>query len=599
MKKILFLLGLVTAFSFSVNAQQNQKITILHTNDFHSHLQGFAPESEYTPFVTNDDKTVGGFSRIATVIKREKRTNEEGTLVVDAGDCMMGTLFHTMELYTGFQFQLMKKAGYDIVAVGNHDFDFGPVRYARTVSVAASEGEIPVLLLSNVITSQVDSADDTFEELYKNGLLKQYNIIEKNGVRIGVFSLMGDDAEESAPYSVPVRFSPIVSAARKITRDLKNLKCDIIVCLSHSGVTKGKDGKWTGEDVELAEKVKGIDLIISGHTHTTLREPITVNGVTIVQAGSNGRYVGKVELQWDGTAASFDSYELIPVNDSIKGDAEIQSLIDAQEKKVNAQILKPLGIEYSEAVASASFPLTCDEYGDVASSNLGAFVSDAIYDYVNTMGSGTDIAMTAAGVIRDPIMPGTQSVADLFRVMSLGSGNDPVPGYPLAQVWVKGIELKRIAEILIMASASTPSNFCFYSHLKVTYDPDKGLFKKVTKLELTDNDGNVTVIDTSKGNKKLYSIVANAYMLEFVGIIKKKSFGLINVIPKDENGKAVKDMQNAVIDFDEARPGVQEGKEWLALIYFLQHKNGGNIGSGATIPQYYKEPALSLVKAAK
>jgi 5'-nucleotidase / UDP-sugar diphosphatase len=599
MKRTFSLLCCLLGLTFILNAQEKQKITILHTNDIHSHLQGFAPESSYTPLITGDDKTVGGFSRIATIIKTERDKNCSGTLVVDAGDCMMGTLFHSMEVFTGFQLQLMKKAGYDIVALGNHDFDFGPAKYARIVSVAASEGEIPGLLLGNVITDPNETSDDSFEELYKDGLVRHYKIILKEGVKIGVFSVMGEDAKESAPFADPVRFSSIISASRKIVKDLKSLNCDIIICLSHSGVTLDKKGRWSGEDVELAKSVKGIDLIISGHTHTTLAEPIVINGIPIVQTGSAGRFVGKVELWWDGTKATFGSYNLIPVNDDIAGDSEIQSLIDGQETKIDDQILKPLGLSYSMPVASVSSPLTCDEYGDVASSNLGPFVADAIYDYVNTTGPGTDIAMTAAGVIRDPVSPGIQSVADLFRVMSLGSGNDGIPGYPLAQLWVTGKELKNIAEVLIMASSSTPSNFCYYSHLKVTYNPDGGLFKKVIKLELTDNNGNTTIIDTSKSNDKLYSIVANSYMLEFVGIIKKKSFGIINVVPKDKNGKPVKDMQTTIIDFNASKSGIQEGKEWLALIDFFRNKKKQDDGSVPELSEYYKSPSRSLVEAGK
>jgi 5'-nucleotidase / UDP-sugar diphosphatase len=594
MKKTLSLICCILTVTFILNAQDKQKITILHTNDLHSHLQGFAPESAYTPFTIQDDKTVGGFSRIAAIIKKERDQNISGTLVVDAGDCMMGTLFHTMEVYTGFQLQLMKKAGYDIVALGNHDFDFGPARYARTVSVAASEGEIPVLLLGNVITDPNDEKDDSFAELYKDGLLRHYRIVEKEGVKIGIFSIIGEDAKESAPFASPVRFSPAISAARKITRDLKSLNCDVIICLSHSGVTLDKKGNWSGEDVELAKKVKGIDLIISGHTHTTLSEPININGIPIVQAGSAGRYIGKVELWWDGKKASFGSYNLIPVTDDIAGDSEIQALIDEQEKKIDDQILKPSGLSYAMPIASVSFPLTCDEYGDVASSNLGVFVADAIYNYVNTKGPGTDIAMTAAGVIRDQVSPGIQSVADLFRVMSLGSGNDAIPGYPLSQLWVNGRELKNIAEVLIMASSSTPSNFCYYSHLNVIYNPKGGLFKKVSRLELTDNNGNVNIIDTSKDNDKLYSIVANSYMLEFIGIIKKKSFGLINVVPKDKSGKPLSDMNTTVMDFDASKPGIQEGKEWLALVSYLSQmgKNDGN--EIPELPVYFKAPLHSL-----
>ncbi|HPT12132.1 MAG TPA: hypothetical protein PLP69_05870, partial [Bacteroidales bacterium] len=108
MKKTLTLLLLLFTAAVFVNGQSGKKITVLHTNDLHSHFQGFAPESAYTPLSTGDDKTVGGFSRIAAIINAERAANPEGTIVVDAGDCMMGTMFHTMELYSGFELRLMK-----------------------------------------------------------------------------------------------------------------------------------------------------------------------------------------------------------------------------------------------------------------------------------------------------------------------------------------------------------------------------------------------------------------------------------------------------------------------------------------------------------
>jgi len=596
MKKTLTLILLLFTASFFVSGQTSKKITVLHTNDLHSHFQGFAPESAYTPLTTGDDKTVGGFSRIAAIISGERAGNPDGTVVVDAGDCMMGTIFHTMELYSGFELRLMKKAGYDVMSLGNHDFDLGPARYARMVNVAASEGPIPELILSNAVTDPTDVSDDPFEELYDTRLLKQYTILEREGIRIGLFSLIGKDADESAPYAPPVTFASNVKTAKLMVEKLKEQGCSVIICLSHSGVTLTKEGKWDGEDVELASKVKGIDLIVSGHTHTLLDKPVMVDGTPIVQVECAGKYVGEVELNWDGTKTSLISYKVIPVNDDIAGDPEIQSLITEQEKKIDFQVLKPLGLTCSMPVARASFPLTCEEYGDVASSNLGQFVADAIYGYSNCKGPGTDIAVTAAGIIRDPVLPGIQSVADIFRVMSLGSGNDGVPGYPLSRIYVTGRELKNIIEALLMTSASTPSNYCFYSHLKVTFDPKKRLFNKVIQLELTDNAGNKSIIDTSKKNKRLYSIVSDSYMLDNISLIKKKSFGLLNVVPKDRNGESIQDMKTAIMDFDKTRNGTQEGKEWLALIYFLDGNRGQDSISIPVIPVYYMSPDFSTEK---
>lgn len=596
-KNVVFLLSFLFSI-LAVNAQDGKKLVILHTNDFHSHLQGYAPESAYTPLIADGDKTVGGFSRIAGIISKVKAENPGSTLVLDAGDCLMGTLFASLEPATGFQLNLMKKAGYDVVALGNHDFDFGPLAFAGTVKAAAARGGLPVMLLGNGVTDPEDTTDDLFEEVMRDGLIVPYIITERDGIKTGIFSLMGKDADESAPYAPPVKFDKIIPSARKLVKILRKEGCDVVICLSHSGITKDKNGGWSGEDVKLAQKVKGIDLIISAHTHILLQEPIVVKGIPIVLAGGAGSHVGRVDLNVINGKVSLEKYFPIPVNDAVVADATVQAAIDAQKLEIDSKILAPLGYEYGEPVVTAPYTLIYDETRDGSESNLGPLVADAIWYYMNSDGPGTDIAMVAAGVLRDPIIPGTQSIADVFRVMSLGSGSDNVPGYPLSRLYVTGRELKNIIEVLIMSSASTPSHFCYYSHLRIEYDPKGGIFKKVKKLELTDLKGNVTPISTSKEDNRLYSIVANSYMLDFVGIIKKQSFGLINVVPKDQNGNQVTDMDKAVVDFNKSQPGIQEGKEWLALVKFFHQLKPAEVGGIPVIPQYYEKPPLSLVPVA-
>ena len=576
-------------------AQEEKKLTILHTNDFNSHLQGFAPESAYTPLVADNDPTVGGMARIAGIIADVRKDNPGSTLVVDAGDCLMGTLFQALEPETGFQIPLMKKAGYDVVAMGNHDFDFGPVAYAGILRKASQRGEIPVILMGNAVTDPGDPADDAFEALRTDGLVKPWVIREVNGIRIGIFSLLGKDADESAPYAPPVTFEKIIPAAKKLVKELKKEGCDVIICLSHSGISKDKNGMWAGEDVRLAQKVKGIDLIITGHTHVLLKEPVTVNGVPIVGVGDNGRYVGRLDLLAGSSGLKLVKYEAIPVDDRARAESAIQAEITDQQERINVSILNPLGMTYAMPVAVAPFRVAYEEYGDARGSNLGALVADAVYNYVNSEGPGADITIVAAGVLRDPIEPGVQSVADIFRVMSLGSGADKVPGYALSKMWVTGKELKNITEILLFTSASAPSNYPFFSHLRIEYDPEGRLFNKVRKIELTDGQGNVSAVNTSKDDQKLYSIVANSYIADNLGLVKKKTLGLIKVEPKDKTGKLVTEMDDFIMDFNPGQAGIQEGKEWIALVRYLQSFRPAGESSLPVIPDHYKDPPESLV----
>jgi 5'-nucleotidase len=571
-----------------ITAQPGQKIVIIHTNDLHSHLTGFTPESNYTPLTVNDDSTVGGFARIASIIKNEKEQNEGITLVVDAGDFLMGTLFQGTETKTGFQLRLMKKMGYDVACLGNHEFDYGPARLAEIINSSVKGGEIPSLLLSNAVLDDDDPLDDALEKLFKDKILGRTVVVSRGGIKFGFFSLLGKVAEDNAAYATPVTFSKQVATARKMVKQLQVEKCDIIICLSHSGISKNKKGEWAGEDAELAQKVKGIDIIVSGHTHTYLDTPVVVNGIPIVQTGEYGVNVGKLSLTYGNGILKTTGYSLIPVDDRTAGDREIHKLIEEQKKIVTDDILNPLGMDYNKPVVETDFTLECIELGNIKDSNLGPLVADAIHSYVNSnVKTGTDVSMVAVGVIRDRILPGIQTAPDIFRIMSMGSGNDAVPGYPLSRVYVTGKELKSILEILQVAYKSTPANYCYYSGLKAEFDPEKGLLKKIINVEIVKPWGNRTV-DFSKKAKTLYSITANSYMLEFVGIIKKMSFGLINVVPKDAGGNPIIDMSTAVIDFDENRDGIQEGKEWLALMEYLSSMKDSNGNGIPDIDSKYK-----------
>jgi 5'-nucleotidase/UDP-sugar diphosphatase len=597
MRKI-FSLILCLLFFSRVFPQTDKKIIILHTNDIHSRLTGFGPESEYTPLSINDDKTVGGFARIATLISNEKQKSPSNTLVVDAGDFLMGTLFQALEVKTGFQLHLMKKMGYDIACLGNHEFDFGSEKLGAILQSAINHGDIPKILFGNAEFDENDKGDDQLEDLFRNNALFRTIVFPVNGLKVGFFSLMGIEAVNVSPKAAPVKFAKQTTFAKRMVKELKDQKCDIIICISHSGIGTDKKGEWNGEDVELAKKVKGINLIISGHTHSQLDKPLMVNGIPVVQAGDNGRFVGKLTLSWNGTLLKVDEYRLLPVDDRIMGDKEINDLIVRQKNTVSEEILKPLGLSYDAPVAVSDFVLEGNEMGDLTEANLGPLVADAIHYYVNKHSvSGSDMSMVSAGVLREKILPGKLSAPDLFRVVSLGSGNDNVPGYALSGLYVTGRELKNILEILQVAYKSSPDYYCYYSGIRVEYNPDKGLLKKISKIEIEKSNGSVIKVDFSKKNKTLYSITANSYMLEFIGVIKKMSFGLINVVPKDAAGNKVTDMKTAVIDMDSNREGTQEGKEWLALTEFLKQMKDANGDGIPDIERKYTKPVKSFVIA--
>ena len=163
------LLAFLVPFLLIMISQQiiaaEKTITIVHSNDLHSHFLGAPPNIAYTPFITGDDETLGGLARIATVIKTVKQNRKNPVLILDAGDFMMGSLFHMLSREHSFELRLLSMMGYDAVTLGNHEFDLKPDGLARILRTAHRYGQIPPLVLSNAVFSQESSKDDSLEKI--------------------------------------------------------------------------------------------------------------------------------------------------------------------------------------------------------------------------------------------------------------------------------------------------------------------------------------------------------------------------------------------------------------------------------------------------
>jgi 2',3'-cyclic-nucleotide 2'-phosphodiesterase (5'-nucleotidase family) len=308
----------------------------------------------------------------------------------------------------------------------------------------------------------------------------------------------------------------------------------------------------------------------------------------IVQTGSYGAEMGKIELDFENGKISNFNFDLLPVDDKIKGDEAVQREIESYISFINKNYLEPANLNYSEIIGKTAFDLTID-FEKLSESNLGPFIADATKFYLDKTGNAVDVSLVAAGTIRENLVAGKSGLitpADAFRVMSLGNGKDDFPGYPLAVIYITDREMKDLAEAIVMLSKKGGDGFIYSSGLEIVSNPEKGFLRKVQQVKI-----NGQAINLTKKNTQLYAISANTYLLSFIGRVKKMSFGLLKVEPKDKSGIPVTDIFNQLADADKNLDGIQETKEWIALIEFIRsfEKNSDGIPE---IPAAYRKSKM-------
>lgn len=559
------------AFSLlSQPALAGQRFTVLHTNDWQSRFLGFGPNSEYTPETINDDKTIGGLARLATLIdKLRLEASKKGpVLVLDGGDFSMGTLFHTVTRETGMELQLLQAMGYDAAVVGNHEFDFKPQGFSDMISAALKQtATLPKLLMSNVRFDHSAPEDDMLQSFMDSGVIAREAIIEKGGIRFGLLGVMGTDAAEVAKDTAPLTFDKNTEVAHRMSHLLKTKhKVDVVILLSHSGVLQAPSGNWIGEDLDLAEAGPEIDLIVGGHSHTPLERPLlSKSGTPVLQAGSDGRFLGEMEMEITPTGVKTVSYKLHPIDDSIPGKPEITQLVESVKATVSEKILKPRGFSFDQPIASTSKTLK-RTFNDTS---LGNLVTDAI-----RVAANSDIALTGNGTIRDELHAGEsgiQTVSDLFRITPLGVGIfDSEAGYPLTKMYLNGRDLKGLFEVLLLAhTIKGPSYFPRFSGANINYNLFRMPFDRIVDIQIGNAKDGYRIVDIGDGAEELYSVAATSYVSNFAWTIEALSKGVISITPRDKNGNPMTSVKEAVIDADPAVEGVQELKEWQALLSYV------------------------------
>lgn len=553
-----------------------QTVDVMFLHDTHSHLNEFATVEN------GQSQVLGGFAKLKTLINRQKEENPD-TLLLDAGDFSMGTLIQVVYEEEASEIRMLGDLGMDATTLGNHEFDYKAKGLSNMLNNAVASGDrLPALVLCNVDWEGMEEAGLTedqqlLQDAFENYGVTEYVMVEKNGVNIAITGVIGLDSLDCVP-NCPLMFqNPVDAVAETVAEIQANEEADMIVCVSHSG-TWDEDDK--SEDEILAKEVPALDLIISGHTHTKLNEPIVHGDTYIVSTSEYGKYLGDLTMsRKDDGRWQMDSYELIPVDTSIEPDAATQEKVDALMDMVDSKYLEQYGYTKDQVLCTneisfADSSATATLHTEV---NLGSIMADA-YTYAVENMSDTDthpvdVAVVPSGTIRDTYALGDITIENVFNSFSLGIGADEIPGYPLISVYLTGAELKTAAEIDASISDLMTTARLYTDGLYWHYNPNRMILNKTTDVYLCDsNEQRVELEDD-----KLYRVVTDFYSSQMLGSVTDMSYGLLSIVPKDANGVPIEDYNDAIV-----MAGDQELKAWVAIASYMESfedTDGDGIGN--------------------
>ncbi len=376
MRSRFLIVVLATLVCSACTQSQQHTLTILHTNDMHS---AFVPHDAF--WIKESPKPlVGGFNELSFIID-SIRGATSNVLLLDAGDVMTGNPIADLE-YDGAQggalFAMMNMIGYEAWCVGNHDFDISQENLRHLTAIA----RFPVLS-ANIVNNEGKYPVNN----------KPFTIIDKDGLRIGIIGVMSQDlyhlVNQNSLVGIKV-LDPVATTQRWI--DELKPKTDLLIALTHQGVD---------EDSLLASSVTGLNIIVGGHSHTRLKQPKTVNGVIIVQAGSDCENLGVLEVSIENRRVSRYDGKLIQLwYRKDRPPTRLSAFIDSVQHIIDG--------EYDKVIAT----LKSDWKRSEGETGIGNFVADAQREAAHA-----DVAFMNNSGIRANVTAGPLTKKELFTVM--------------------------------------------------------------------------------------------------------------------------------------------------------------------------------------
>ncbi len=458
-------------------AAADYKLTILHTNDFHSR---FEPISKYDSGCREGDnaegKCFGGSARLVTALA-DARARSNNSILVDGGDQFQGSLYYTY--YKGkVAAEMMNKLGYDGMTVGNHEFDDGP----EVLRGFMDSVQFPVLMSNADVSGEPALAD----------VLKKSTVIERGGEKIGLIGLTPEDTPDLASPGKNITFTNPVDAVQGEVDRLTAEGVNKIIVLSHSGYAV---------DQRVAAGTTGVDVIVGGHSNTYLSNtsekaagpyPTMVNDVAIVQAYAYGKFLGELNVTFDDAGNVVEAVgEPLIMDGTVAEDESTVARI--------AELAKPLDEIRNKVVAESAEAVDGDRNNcRVQECQMGNLVADAMLDRVKDQ--GVSIAIANSGGIRASLEPGEVTMGEVLTVLPFQN--------TLSTFEITGEQVIAALENGVSQVEEIKGRFPQVAGLKFTWDPT-----------IAPNEGRIQDVMVGEGDSfapidpaKTYVVVTNNYV---------------------------------------------------------------------------------------
>lgn len=533
------------------SAESIGTLTILHTNDLHSHFEGSGPDFYFTPQIDDGDPIKGHYARLAFRIKEIRKTQEKKghpVLALDSGDFFAGSLFQVLAPSVKNkvvpELEFFKSAGYDAFTLGNHEFDAGEEGLQIIFEKAQRLGLLKNLVLSN---SYFRKANPNFEKAMRE--IPQFKIQELNlpgrKIKVAILGIMGVDAAKVSSTNRPTlsvegfndndsseNFKQLFSKTQTLVNQVRlEKKADVVIVLYHGGHF---------EDEKLAKNVNGIDVIVAGHTHQLYPQPKFMNDTLIVQAGSYGKNLGQLDLDLQVKVAKIypflAQYKIHVIDDKVPTDTVVLKQIESYKKLIPESYSKTY--EYGTPITTIKKELLRTR---TPNDPFGKLVASALLEEINKKANPpVDIYMTSMSLIREDFIlvknqPTVYQFSDIFRMLPIGFNKTSTiqAGAPIVSFYMESAEFIKLMDFMESYRFISPNFIGVYSN-EVNYRiRDWGIpfFNRLTDV-------------TFKGKPsdqwpKLVHVAANEYVASFLPLIKNLSQGMVKLQYRNKEGQVI------------------------------------------------------------